>query len=174
MQRQSPASPAALRARLDASLARIEGGFTLVSKLSGGGIVTRTLRTPDSDRLLFGRMGPERIRVALIPRGVDLSPFQPIVSVLLQPEHGGSAVTLEMAPHPGARTFGGIFAFGAVLLLIAACLQFAGSPGVAVLAGLFAVLLAVFPHIRARRAFRADADRVTEALDRLLELDVVT
>lgn len=173
LQRRSAATPGELRARLDASVAPIEGGFTLVSKLSGGGIVTRTLRTPDSDRLLFGRVGADRIRVALIPRGVDISPFQPIVGVGLESSGDGTAVTLELAPHPGARTFGGIFAFGALLLFIAAAVQFSGAPGVAALAASFALVLAVFPHVRARRGFQDGADRVTATLDELLELEAI-
>lgn len=171
--RRSAVAPAELRRRLERSVAPIEGGFTLVSKLSGGGIVTRTLRTPESELPLFGWVRDDRIRVAMIPRGVDLTPFQPIVGLQLSPAAEGTEVRMELAPHPGARTFGGIFAFGAVLLLIAAGVQFSGSPGVALLAALFAVVLALFPHVRARRGFGADADRVTEALDALLELEPV-
>lgn len=169
--RHSPHSPAALRARLREAVEPLDGGFTLVSRLSGGGIVTRTLRAPDTDLPLFGRVEPDRIRVALVHRGVDTSPFQPIVGVALDGEGEGSAVRLDLAPHPNARTFGGIFALGAVLLLVAAAVQFSGQPGVAVAAGLFAVALGLFPHLRARVGFGQDADRVTDALVELLELE---
>ena len=163
--------PDALRAHLETLVEPLDGGFTLMSRLSGGGIVTRTLRAPDTERPLFGRVTPERIRVALVHRDVDMSPFQPIATVRLDPDGGGSRVTLELGPHPNARSFGGIFAFGAALLLGASLFQFSCRPVVAVSGMGFAVLLAVFPHLRARHGFGQDADRAVAVLTSLLELE---
>lgn len=171
VQRRSDVCPEALRARLASAVAPMEGGFTLVSKLSGGGIVTRALRTPETELPLFGRVEADRIRVALVHRGVDISPFQPIVGVLIEPSGQGSLVGLDLAPHPNARTFGGAFAFGALLLLAAAAVQFPAKPSIALAAALFAVALGIFPHLRARRGFGMDADRVVAELDRLLDLE---
>jgi hypothetical protein len=171
LERRSALPPRVLRDRLAGAVAPIDGGFTLVSKLSGGGIVTRTLRAPETDRPLFGRVEPERIRVALVHRGIDTSPFQPIVRVELTPEGEGTRVRLALAPHPNARTFGGAFAVGAILLLVAAGLQVGTRPGLALATAVFAVALGGFPHLRARVGFGQDADRVVVALAELLELE---
>jgi len=171
VRRRSPHSPAALQARLEQAVEPLEGGFTLVSRLSGGGIVTRTLRAPDTDRMLFGRVTAARIRVALVHRGIDTSPFQPIVSVGLVADGEGSRVELELAPHPNARTLGGVFALGAVLLLGASLLQLVAQPVVALTGVVFAMVLGGFPHLRARHGFRRDAEAVVQALGSLLELE---
>ncbi|MEC7949351.1 MAG: hypothetical protein VX265_17420 [Myxococcota bacterium] len=171
VQRRSDMPPEALRARLASAVAPLEGGFTLVSKLSGGGIVTRTLRTPETELPLFGRVEADRIRIALVHRGVDISPFQPIVGVVIEASGRGSLVALHLAPHPNARTFAGAFALCAILLLLAAAVQFSAKPGIALAAALFALALGLFPHLRARRGFQMDADRAVAALDGLLALE---
>ena len=168
---RSPHPPESLQVRLEQAVEPLDGGFTLVSRLSGGGIVTRALRAPDTDRPFFGRVTADRIRVALVHRGIDTSPFQPIVTVELLADGGGSRVELELAPHPNARTLGGVFALGAVLLLGASALQLTAQPVVAVTGVVFAGVLGGFPHLRARHGFRRDAEQVVQALVSLLELE---
>ena len=59
-----PEPPDIVRSRLIEAVEAVDEPFTLVSKLSGGGIVTRMLRAPQTSRPLFGRRalgGAERI-----------------------------------------------------------------------------------------------------------------
>ena len=75
VQRRSDMPPEALRARLASAVAPLEGGFTLVSKLRGGGIVPRTRRTPETELPRFGRVEADRIRSALVHRCVYARPL---------------------------------------------------------------------------------------------------
>ncbi len=162
--------PGALLARLRSEVAPLDGSFTLVSKLSGGGIVTRALRAPETERPFFGKVGPEEFTIAVIPRGVDVSPYQPILRGRVAGAEEGSVVALTLAPHPGARPLVGVHAVGALLLVGAAVSMLATRPDVAAVGFVFAVVLAGFPWLRARHGFGGDCARSVARLREVLDL----
>jgi hypothetical protein len=149
-----PSPPADVLEKLATQVAPLEGGFRLVSRVSWGGAVTRVLRETESDLPLFGRMEAAGFKVAALPRGPNVSPFQPILTGRVQPTDGGCEVTVAMAPHPGARTFAGLFALGGGMLLVAAGIRLADAPGMALFLALFAMVFMVFPTARARVGFK--------------------
>jgi hypothetical protein len=148
-----PDPPARVLAQLAAQVAPLEGGFTLVSRVSWGGAVTRALRDTGSELPLFGQCTADGFKIAALPRGPDVSPFQPILDGTITALDGGCRVSVEMAPHPGARTFAGLFVLGGGMLLVAAALRVGEAPGMALALTLFAVTFFVFPTLRARIGF---------------------
>ena len=143
----------------------VEAPFSLLSRLSPGGIVVRVLKAPRTERPFFGRVGDEgAFRIALVPRGEALTPYQPILSGRVVGEGEGSRLEVELAPHPQARTHSGLFGVAAVLLGGASLLRVLASPLVASIGILFAVAFAVFPGWRARQGFGGAADESLELL----------
>jgi hypothetical protein len=140
-------------AHLATQVAPLEGGFTLVSRVSWGGAVTRVLRETESDLPFFGRVGDGGFKFAALPRGPNVSPFQPIMTGDVVETEEGCRVRISMAPHPGARTFAGLFALGGGMLLVAGATRVSEAPGMALFLALSAVVFMVFPSARARLGF---------------------
>ena len=69
--------------------------FRLVSRLSGGGIVVRSLEMPTTDKPLIGRVSDKEIVIAQTLGLVNVSPYQPIVRIVSQ----GATVELTFRPH---------------------------------------------------------------------------
>ena len=70
--------------------------FRLVSRLSGAGIVVRALEIPQTDKPLIGKVSDKEIVIAQTLDPVNISPYQPMVTVVFQ----DSSVELTFRPHP--------------------------------------------------------------------------
>jgi len=153
--------------QLGEALARVSAvaeSFSLVSKLSAGGIVTRVLRAPETELPFFGRVGPDRFDVAAVPRGRAQTPYQPILRGRVEASGEGSRVLLELRPHTDARTFGAVFLGFGVLLGALGLFRIAADPVVGGLALLFAGAFACFPQLRAVHGFHLSCEQSVQLL----------
>ena len=163
--RQSALDPQGLVARLEPQVEPLLQRYPFISKLSGGGVVVRVLKTPPTQRPLWGRFFGDSFHLVRIPRGEDLTPWAPIMHGTIHPHEGGSRVELELRPHPSARTLSGVYAFFGLLLLVAAGLAAAEQPDMAGLGLAFGLLMLFFPSYRARRSFEVGCGLALESLD---------
>lgn len=157
--------PEQLLAALGARTEPLEGGFTFVSKLSGGGVVVRTLRAPVTDLDWFGSVSEAGFRLAMVVRDRSGSPYQPLIGGQVTPHAGGCAVDLELAPHPDARAYAVFYTVGGVLLGGASLLGFTHSVPTGAVGLVFAFLFLAFPGFRARVAFGHECQKVLAAFE---------
>lgn len=152
---------------LSEALAKVsepQEGFSLVSKLSAGGIVTRVLRAPPTELPFFGRVGPDRADIAAVPRGRAQTPYQPIIRASFTPAHEGSRVSLALRPHADARTFGAVFLVIGVGLAALGLLRMGDEPVVGGIAVAFALAFAFFPQFRAVHGFHLACEQTLQLL----------
>ena len=148
----------------------LQSGFTYVSKLSGGGVVVRVLRAPDSERPWFGAVEPTSFKVALAPRDRTGTPYQPILRGTILPTDSGSEVELSLAPHPDARMFSILFTVGGALLGFASLLSIQEEPVTGGTGLIIAALFLAFPGFRARMSFDQACAISLSALEEQLNL----
>ena len=56
--------------------------FRLVSRLSGGGIVVRSLEIPTTDKPFVGQVSDKEIIIAQTLGLVNVSPYQPLIRII--------------------------------------------------------------------------------------------
>lgn len=168
----SPDSPPVLLDRMRGLTEPLDGGFTLMHRLSGAGVVVRTLRAPDTTRPFFGKVREADFSVAMVPHASDITPFHPIIRARVDDgPHGGSLLSAELAHHPNARTFAPLYAFGAVALGLGVLIAARDQPPLVGGGLALATLFAVFPTLQARMRFRQSVERSAEAFARTLGLE---
>ncbi len=164
--------PDVLVERLRSLTRSVDGGFTLMHRLSGAGVVVRTLRAPATDRPLFGTIDGMRFAVALVPSPQDVTPYHPIVRGEIRAgDTGGTLIAATIAHHPDARSFAPVFALGGVLL--GASVVFALPEQPVVIAGgcMLALGFFVYPALHANRRFQGAAATTADTFRRLLAVD---
>ncbi len=167
----SSATPEALRARLTPQVHLHSEGFQLVSRLSGGGVVIRTIRAPQTDRTWLGDVGEHGFRLVLVPHGEALTPFQPILRGRWTAADGRADLRLDLAPHPGARLFPALFLVAGGVLVLAGLLLLLTAPPMGLMALAMGGLLLLFPQIRARHGFALACQQSLDALEQDLPLE---
>jgi len=140
--------------------------FRLISKISGAGIVTRVLGAPESDRLFWGKLEKEPLRIVQNLPSINLTPYQPIVYITVTEEEEGSSVQLILKPHHQASMFALLEYLGAVLCMTAGLIAFQENP-LGLLGIFLGGVLAIFPTWRAKRAFASEQERCLSALQEL-------
>ena len=166
----SPLPPEVLVERLRPLVEPDPAGMTLVWRVSGAGVVARSLRAPPTALPLFGLLEADRFRLALVPSVNDVNVFQPILRGALEAKAGGTALALNLRPHPDARGFVGVFvAFGALMALITG-LGGLQQPALALVGYGFAAAALVVPSLKRRLGFQRGVDRALAVLQPLLEL----
>lgn len=137
--------------------------FRLISKLSGAGVVVRVLETPESETSWFGLQdGEGRWRLAQRLESVNVSPYQPILRIHIEPKELGTSVELHWAPHPDANMLAVAEWVGASLCVIAGLVGMQENP-LAVVAIVFGVLLLLLPRLRAKWNFQRELQRAQQA-----------
>lgn len=165
-----PGPPSAARQALVDSTEPLLGPFTMVAKLSGGGIVIRVLRAPETEHPLFGRFDGDHFSVAPVHHGGDVTPFQPIVRGSFAAHGANTRLRATLAPHPHAQSYDVAFHVVGVLLLIGAAIQATVSLGLGALLATFGLLAVLFPRGRAAAGFALEARRVEATLRRVFDL----
>lgn len=168
----SALSPADLVAALSEKTEPTSWPPPLILKLSGGGIVSRVMQSPDTQQPFFGVVSPDRIRVAVSTWNQQVTSFQPILLLTVTDSGaGGSAVEVKLRPHREASSFAGLFAgVGALVIVAAIPAALGGEP--AALAGMVVGALGlVFPTFRAKACFESDRDQALAALRAALPLE---
>ncbi|HCH63921.1 MAG: hypothetical protein CL927_06480 [Deltaproteobacteria bacterium] len=150
----------------------LDGGFTLMHRLSGAGIVVRTLRAPETSRPFFGTVYEDRFHIALVPSPTDVTPFHPIARVQLsETPSGATKLSAELAHHPNARSFALIYLLGGATLGIGTVVATPEQPAI-LFGGLgLALLFAVFPSLQARLRFEQSVERLKQRLSEHFNLD---
>ena len=133
--------------------------FRLISKLSGAGVVVRVLETPESEASWFGLQDGEGCwRLAQRLESVNVSPYQPILRIQIDPNELGTSVELHWAPHPDANMLALAEWVGASLCVIAGLVGMQENP-LALVAIIFGVLLLLLPRLRAKWSFQRELRR---------------
>ena len=142
----------------------------LISKLSGAGIVTRALEVPETDKLWFGKMNADCIQMAQCLPSVNVSPFQPIVTVRISEEATlnslSTTVELRWAPHPDANMLAVAEWIGAGLCVLSGLIGMQQNP-LAGLAIVFGFMILILPRFRAKWNFEREMQRAQEAFSSL-------
>jgi len=172
VQFHSPQPPGSVQRTLLAHTAAQEGGFTLMHRLSGAGVVVRTLKAPETEQPLFGTVQQAAFSVAFVPSKRDVTPFHPIIrGQLAVAEDGGTMLTAELAHHPDARTWAPLYGFGAAVLASGSVLRFQDQPSLLIGGVALALLFAVFPTLQARMRFGGACETAAQRLADLLQLE---
>ena len=136
--------------------------FRLVSRLSGGGIVVRILEMPETDKPLIGRVSEREIKLAQYLETINVSPYQPLVSV----DHHDGLLDLTFRPHKDVYLLSGLEWVGGLLCIVSGLVGMTQNP-LAALAVIVGVALIALPRLRARWNFQRELARAKEALKSL-------
>ncbi len=169
----SDESIASVMGRIRAHTEPVDGGFTLMHRLSGAGVVVRTLQAPETAHPFFGKIFDDRFHIAVVPSSKDITPYHPIVRATVTPSpSGGTHINAELAHHPNARSFAFLYLFGAFALAVGTLVAQPHDPAMWIgglgLAGLFAV----FPSLQARVRFQQSVERTKLAVSHHLQLTI--
>ena len=170
VERWSPHPPDAVRALLEAAVEPFGGPFTLRFRVSGAGVVSRSLDAPSTTRPLFGAVDADRLRLACTPTPSDVNPFAPIVRGSMGAEAGGTRLTLVLRPHPMAPGLVGLARVVAGALAVLAAVGASRRPEIAAVAVGFAALFLLIPQLRQRWGFARGCTAALALLDGLLQL----
>ena len=169
---RSTLPPDELRAALAAVVEPTEWPPSLIFKLSGGGIVSRVMASPETERPFFGRVDPEKIRIARASRGGQVTPFQPIVLVTISEAGDGSVMAVKMRPHREAHSLAGLFTLAGFTLIGASVPALLSGDPLGMVAAAVGIIFMIFPTWRARLSFRTDRDDAVQALCAALPLEI--
>ncbi len=141
----------------------LQDEFTLLSKLSDGGIVVRALAAPKTTLPFWGKIKPDGFKITQSLYDKGLSPFQPILYGKLIESEGGCELTLTLRPHPQASSFWGIHSFVGGLLAMVGLAVAPQKPGFGILSTIIGLLLIAFPTFRAKYSFQQGVERALQA-----------
>ena len=146
------------------SLLEPVSGFRLVSKLSDGGVVTRTLASPQTEKPIFGHRKENRIHFALCNIGKVTSPFQPICRCEWVADQ--DVIVLRIKPHQQALVLFPFYALtaGALLGLSVFCLWY-GLVMAAIACLVIAILFIGIPYFRMLQGFSSDLEQLRRFLE---------
>ena len=164
---RSELPPTELRTQLAEVVEETGREFALIAKLSGAGIVVRVLHAPVTPRPFFGALFGTRFAISETNRGREVTPFQPIVrgTIEARDDGPGSAINIELRPHPQVFTFEKAGKLAAALLVAVALPALITGNAVGGIALVFAVMFWLFPGARARSAFARDCEHALTALE---------
>ena len=126
--------------------------FSIVAKLSAGGVVVRTLRAPKSEMPFFGMVG-EKLQIAELRYTNNLTPYQPLLTMNYTPKDSGGTVEVQLAPHPEMMDLGVLYNIAGVILIGSTIPMMSIKPQLSLIAGIFGILLLIYPALRARVSF---------------------
>lgn len=139
------------KAALRAYVEEVEA-FSIVAKLSAGGVVVRTLRAPKSKHPLFGMIA-EQIQIAELRYTHNLTPYQPIMTIQYETVQNGGKVHIQLAPHPEMMDLGVLYNIAGVVLLASTIPMMSIKPQLSMISAIFGILLLIYPALRARVSF---------------------
>ena len=140
--------------------------FSIVSKLSAGGVVVRTLRAPKSALPFFGLMEDE-IHIAELRYTHNLTPYQPILTMTFTPVVSGGIVDVRLAPHTNMMDLGILYNIAGLILIGSIVPMMSEKPQLSLIAGFFGLLLLVYPSLRARVSFDEACSSALSNLEKL-------
>ena len=140
--------------------------FRLVAKLSDGGIVTRTLASPKTERTIFGHRSGNRIHFAITNYGMVSSPFQPICRCELVTSADAQILKISSKPHRQAMALFPFYAITAFALFAIALFCVVNGLWVqSASCGLIALALIGVPYFRMLQGFKTDNEQLLRFLE---------
>ena len=181
----SALEPAAFLVALQKCVEPTDGQFEFGARVSGVGVVTQTLRGPETSRQFFGLVGEDGFRIALVVDSSQVTPYEPIIDGEFVPHGRQTALRLKLRPHPHAGMAGGLVTVSSTLLaglvFVAVGLGWWNdavevSKGLALIAGFGALAFVgrVIPAKRAEIGFSKAVERAILALTDALQLSRLT
>ena len=167
---RSLSSTETLIATLSAQTEPTPWPFPVVFKLSGGGVVSQIMQPPKTQKPFFGEASENRIRLAIVTFGKEVTPFQPIIRLNVSPDAHGCTISLNLRPHPKSNAHASVFGLGGLLLICAAIPAILHGLPVGLLAIAFGILCIGFPTWRARLSFESDCRRTLTVLEETLPI----
>ena len=140
--------------------------FSIVAKLSAGGVVVRTLRAPKSTKPFFGIV-EDTIQIAEVRYTRNLTPYQPILSISYEQEDVGGTINVQLSPHPEMMDLGILYNIAGFLLIVSTVPILSVKPQLSVISCFFGVLLLVYPAIRARISFDEACSSAFKSIEKL-------
>ncbi len=137
--------------------------FRLIGKLSGAGIVVRTLEQPETEKRYMGMSDDEGWKVAQILEPVNVSPYQPIVHLIPTEQNGAVMVDVLYRPHKDVHLLSPLEWIGGALCVFAGVVGLAQS-SLAIGAVLLGVGIVALPRYRARWNFQREVTRTRQSL----------
>ena len=145
--------------------------FRVVAKLSAGGIVVRTLQAPDSDKLFFGIL-TEKIQIAELRYNKDITPYQPLLHIVLREEGAGTRLDIHFAISSEFFDIAILYKIAGILLCLASIPLLFQQVYLALYALIFGLLLVIYPILRSRMTFAETCASAEQKLRSLpLELE---
>ena len=136
--------------------------FRLVSRLSGAGIVVRSLDMPTTDKPLIGRVSDKEIVIAQTLELINISPYQPIIRIVSH----GSTVELNFRPHSDVYLMSPLEWLGGFVCISSGLVGLTQNP-LAILAILLGIAIVALPRYRARWNFARELTRAKNSLNEL-------
>lgn len=136
--------------------------FRLVSRLSGAGIVVRSLEMPTTDKPFVGKVSDQEIVIVQTLGLVNVSPYQPIVRIVSH----GPTVELNFRPHPDVYLMSPLEWVGGFVCISSGLVGLTQNP-LAILAILLGVAIIILPRYRARWHFARELTRAKISLKEL-------
>ena len=150
--------------------------FRLISKLSGAGIVVRTLECPETTKPLMGVLDKRGWKIACCLKPVDISPYQPILHCVpndTDETHDAFTITISYAPHKDVHLLGPVEWLGGILAIVAGVVGSVQNP-LALCAIVLGVGIILLPRFRAKWNFTREVERTRKRLHDLpLEWNVL-
>ena len=136
--------------------------FRLVSRLSGAGIVVRSMEIPTTDKPFVGKVNDNDIVIAQTLGLVNISPYQPIIRLISH----GTTVEMTFRPHPDVFLMSPLEWVGGFVCIASGLIGVTQNP-LALLAVVLGVLIIVLPRYRAHWHFARELMRAKVALQEL-------
>lgn len=143
--------------------------FRLISKLSGAGIVVRTLECPETTKPLMGILDKGLWKIACCLKPVDISPYQPILHCVPESTDetsNGFTITISYAPHKDVHLLGPVEWIGGILAIVAGVVGSVQNP-LALWAIVLGVGIILLPRFRAQWNFTREVERARKLLHEL-------
>ena len=127
--------------------------FNVISKLSAGGIVVRTLQAPNREEPFFGMIAEDwkaRISIVELRYKQNLTPYQPILHITLEELEEGTRIHIRCAKHRDMFEIGFLYNIAGVLLLLGTIPIYSVRPNMVFVSVFFGMALLVYPKLRAQ------------------------
>ena len=127
--------------------------FNIISKLSAGGIVVRTLQAPNREEPFFGMISEdwkEEFSIVELRYKQNLTPYQPVLHVQLEEREEGTRIQIRCAKHKDMFELGFLYNIAGFLLLLGTIPIYSIRPNMAFFSLFFGIILLVYPKLRAQ------------------------
>ena len=146
-----------LRQRLQPHVEIVED-FKIISKLSDGGVVVRTLKAPQSERTFYGILD-DSVQLAELRYDKNLTPYQPIVRIGFEKDSPTRVVLTATLPKK-MYELGWIYNIAGGLLVLSSLPLYLSKISIGITATFFGAMLLIYPKLRAKISFDEATDSV--------------